>query len=106
MSSTGTAPPPGQKILAARKMLALERKVSGYRVEMPIHGTNGPRTSFFHWFVWTLKISLSKDARVELRKRNDGQLESILFRRRVYRGRGDLPRSQLAGSMAWCLSDR
>ena len=42
-------------------MLALERKVSGYRVEMPIHGTNSPRTSFFYWFVWTLKISLSKD---------------------------------------------
>ena len=60
MSSTDKASPPGQKILAARNMLALERKVSKYRVEMLIHGTNGPRTSFFHWFVWTLKISLER----------------------------------------------
>ena len=84
MSSTEKASLPGQKILAARKILALERKVSGYRVETPIHGTNGPRTSFFHCFIWALRISLSKDARVELRKRNDGQLESVLFYARVY----------------------
>ena len=34
MSSTDEASPPGQKILAARNILALERKVRKYRVEM------------------------------------------------------------------------
>ena len=57
MSSTDKASPSGQKILVARNMLAPERKVSGYRVETPIHGTSGPRTSFFHCFVWNFKIS-------------------------------------------------